>query len=158
MLITAVAFAVALLVVGVVFGRMLMRRDAERKRVEHEGRKRRMTRRERILATLEPDPEIPTVIDLMHAEARDTGVNEFAGGDRLEVPVKLKVWHRDGGPHAECPRQGLRFEVADGVEPEHATVEDVRLGCSASHPSETPPSAAPTDEHETLPGEDAGAG
>jgi len=160
-LMPAILFIAALLVLGIVFGRMLMRRDAERKRAEYEaklqsgdttkpaGKKRRMTRRERILATLEPAPEIPTIIDLMHEEARDTGVNEIAGGEGLEVPVKLKVWQRDGGPHTECPRQSLHFEIAAGVSPEQATVEDVRLHCREPHPAA--PSPAPERQPEPEP-------
>jgi hypothetical protein len=148
-LIPAILFLIALFALGIIFGRMLIRRDVERKRRELAGasgpaaKKRRMTRREKILASLEPDPEIPTVIDLMHEEARDTGVNEIPGGEQLEVPVKLKVWHRDGGPHFECPRSSMRFEIAEGVDPEQATVEDVRLVCREAHPASPPAEQAP---------------
>ncbi len=157
MLISAISFVVALLVLGIVFGRMLMRRDVEKKRrklgVEAPpvAKKTRMTRREKILSTLEPDPEIPTIIDLMHEEARDTGVNEIPGGEDLEVPVKLKVWHRDGGSHTECPRQSLRFEITAGVEPGHATVEDVRLSCREPHPTAPPPAPAAPEPSEPEP-------
>jgi hypothetical protein len=143
----AILFLIALLVLGIIFGRMIMRRDAEKKRRElaadpdPAGKKRRLSRREKILATLEPDPEIPTVIDLMHEEARETGVNEIPGGEQLEVPVKLKVWHRDGGSHAACPRSSLRYEIADGVDPEQAKVEDVRLVCREAHPASPEPPA-----------------
>ncbi len=156
MWIPAILFAVVLLAIGVVFGRMIMRRDAARKLMEFEaerrarasgetgeavepgGRRKRMNRRDKLLATLEPDPEIPSVIDLMNEEARETGVNEIAGGDGLEVPLKLKVWHRDGAAHEDCPREALRYEIAAGLEPSQATVDDVTLRCSAAHPTAPP--------------------
>jgi hypothetical protein len=75
-----------------------------------------------------PDPEIPSIIELMQQEAEETGVNEVPGGEGIQVPIKLRVWRRDALVREACTT-GVRFEIAAGVEPSAATEDQVHLIC-----------------------------
>lgn len=110
------------------FGRMSRTRANHPPEVE---RPRRQTRRERKLEawrTANPDPDLPTMFDLMIQEADELGVNDIPGGEGLEVPVKLKVWRRDEAVRTGC-ETGVRFQILAGVDPQTATEDHVQLVC-----------------------------
>ncbi len=135
---------------GILFLRMLKSREEQRQdddyRVE---RKKRMSSRERKLAKLkefeESIPPRPTIQELMAEEVRETGVDQIPGGDGLEVPVRLKVWHRDAHVRSGCADDALRFVVNEGVDPATATEDDVMLVCDAVADAPEPPGAATDD-------------
>lgn len=128
----AVAF-VLLVAAGVLVFRLLVRSRRRLMPEESVDESRRLSRRQRLVMELEranPNPEIPTVVELMHQEAAETGVDSIAGGEGIPIPVKLKVWRRDAVVHEDCTdRALLRFVVKAGVAPADATVTDVRLAC-----------------------------
>lgn len=86
-------------------------------------------RQRRILEKLEPLPEIPTVMDLVRLEVEETGVDKIPGHEGLSGPVKLKVFRRDQSIVENCSHEAYGFVVRDGVAPEDAREDDVRLHC-----------------------------
>lgn len=86
-------------------------------------------RQQRIVATLEPPKEMPSIEELVAEEARDTGVNEIAGGEGLDVSLKLRVYWRDEIVRQGCTDGVLEFRVDDDVSPADADTNDVRLVC-----------------------------
>lgn len=127
-------------------------------------------RQQRIVSTLEPDKELPSIQDLVEAEAADTGVNDIPGGDGLDVSLKLRVFWRDEVVRRGCDDGQLEFRIDGGVSPDEAETEDVRLVCvrngvvvetPAADPG--PAQASPASEvaetetgAEDAPGADAG--
>ena len=101
---------------------------------------RRLTRQERLLQKLEPLPEIPTVMDLMRAEIEETGVERIPGHEGLTGPVMLKVFRRDAAVRERCTHEGFAFVIREGIEPEAANEDDVRLYCEqcGELPSDSP--------------------
>ena len=86
-------------------------------------------RQQRIVSTLEPMKEAPSIEELVAAEAADTGVNEIPGGDGLDVSLKLRVYWRDEVVRRGCEDGVLEFRVQEGVDRAAAETEDVRLVC-----------------------------
>ncbi|MGI9610344.1 MAG: hypothetical protein ACR2NL_08610 [Acidimicrobiia bacterium] len=86
-------------------------------------------RQQRIVSTLEPMKEAPSIQELVDAEAADTGVNEIPGGEDLDVSLKLRVFWRDEVVRGGCEDGVLEFRVDEGVDPASAETEDVRLVC-----------------------------
>lgn len=98
--------------------------------------KKRLSKREKKLEQLrqyDPLPEPKAILDIVREEAEDLGVNDVPGGEGLDIPVKLKVWHRDEAIREAC-NGDVRYDVAAGVPPGEATVDDVRLVCADSSP------------------------
>ncbi|MCP3998354.1 MAG: hypothetical protein GY722_25315 [bacterium] len=85
-------------------------------------------RQRRILSTLEPDPEIPTLMDLVREEVADLGLEDIPGATGLSRPVMLKAFRRDA--LADCSHDTREFVVTDGVDPANALEADVELVCS----------------------------
>lgn len=86
-------------------------------------------RQQRIISTLEPTNEAPSIEDLVAAEAAETGVNDIPGGDGLDVSLKLRVYWRDEVVRSGCEDGMLEFRIEDGIDPATAETEDVRLVC-----------------------------
>jgi len=79
------------------------------------------------------------IMDLVREEAAETGVAEIPGADGVEIPVRLKVWHRDAAVRAACPdRALLSFVLAEGVAPERAREDDLRLHFEGYVPAPEP--------------------
>ena len=110
-------------------------------------------RQQRIVATLEPTAELPSIEDLVAAEARDTGVNDIPGGAGLDVSLKLRVYWRDEIVRQGCTDGALEFRIEDGVDPATAETEDVRLVCVRG--GVATPAPEPTDEREAGPKPDS---
>ncbi len=87
-------------------------------------------RQRQILATLPPDPELPTIEDLVREEAAELGVDKIGGADLVPLHVRLRVWKRDRPELEDCPDDQLRYEIAGHVRAVDATAEDVRLTCT----------------------------
>ena len=143
------AFAVFILVaVGVLV--FLNRRTREKMREATVGEtapqkpKQLSKRQQRIVSTLEPDKPIPTIEDLVAAEAADTGVNEIPGGADLDVSLKLRVYWRDEVVRRGCSDGRLEFRIDDGIDPATAETEDVRIVCVRGDAT-PPPAPAPAD-------------
>lgn len=86
-------------------------------------------RQQRIVSTLEPDKEIPSIEDLVAQEALETGVDEIRGGEGLDTSLKLRVYWRDEIVRQGCADGVLEFRIEDGVERANAETDDVRLVC-----------------------------
>lgn len=121
---------------GILFLRMLSTRDEKRPDSEVDmriERPKRMSSRERKLAKIkefeESIPPRPTIQELMAEEVRETGVDQIPGGDGLEIPVRLKVWHRDVHVRRGCADGALRFVLSEGVDRATANEDDVMLVC-----------------------------
>jgi len=100
---------------------------------------KRQKRLEQIRAA-EPEFTPPSIEDLIAEEIKDAGIDRIEGAAAIQPTVLLKAYRRDEHLAKDCPGESLRFVVADGVEPEHADIDDVRLECDAPRP-EPPPSS-----------------
>lgn len=98
---------------------------------------KRMSRQQRMLAKLEPLPEIPTIMDLMREEIAATGVENISGHEGLTGPVMLKVYRRDKLIRERCTHDAYEFVVRDDVDPAAAMVDDVVLFCDQCGELET---------------------
>ncbi len=95
-------------------------------------------RQRKILATLPPDPERPTLEQLVIEEAAELGVDSIPGAAGVHLGIRLKVWKRDHAAEEPCePPSQWRFVLAAGVEPASATESDVRLECRSSEDAAT---------------------
>ena len=115
--------------VGVALGWLLGRRPAASDEPGDAPRRGpRPTKKQRqILATLPPDPPLPTIEELVAEELEETGAGRIAGAEALPPPVALKVFRRDSPGLEGVPSEQLRFVVDDGVDPAAATLDQVRL-------------------------------
>ena len=86
-------------------------------------------RQRRIMASLEPDPTIPTLMDLVHEEISDLGIDQIPGHEGISGPVLLKVYRRDQAVREQCPHRAYGYVVAEGVPRADATESEVRLYC-----------------------------
>jgi len=130
---------------SIVLAIALLARVRERARPEEDEQARRpyppsASRRQRkVLAQLSPDPEIPTLMDLVRAEIEDLGIEEIPGGDGVGPAVLLKVYRRDRA--ATCDHDDIEYRVVEGVDPDLAEEDDVVLYCAqcANPPDEAEP-------------------
>lgn len=106
---------------------------AERKQPRKSKRQRRL---EQIRAS-EPEFTPPSIEDLVAAEISDAGIDQVEGAGGLPPAVMLKVYRRDEEVAQQCPREKLRFIVADGIEPGEATIDDVALTCDVPLPGDS---------------------
>jgi hypothetical protein len=130
------AVAIIALVLSIALAVILLSRQRARHRPEFDPddpmpkpRGLGLTRQEKILQKLEPLPEIPTMMDLVRAEIEETGVDRLPGHEGLAGPVMLKVYRRDAAIRERCTHEGFGFVLQDGIEPEAATEDNVRLYC-----------------------------
>lgn len=86
-------------------------------------------RQRRILERLEPNPAIPTLMDLVNEEIAELGIREIPGSEDISGPVLLKVYRRDEQVREQCPHDTYEYVVADGVSRDEAVDDDVRLFC-----------------------------
>ena len=84
-------------------------------------------RQRRIISKLEPEPELPTLMDLVREEIADLGLEDIPGAAELSKPVMLKVYRRD--VRDDCTHDAYQFVVSEGVEPRDALEADVELLC-----------------------------
>lgn len=101
----------------------------------------------RIMAKLEPLPEIPTVMDLVREEIEETGVERIPGHEGLPGHVMLKVFKRDHLIRERCSHDSYEFVVRKDVSPPDALEDDVTLFCSRCGAGETD-TADPAGESE----------
>lgn len=99
-------------------------------------------RQQRIASTLEPATEMPSIEQLVAEEARDTGVNDIPGGERLDVSLKLRVYWRDEVVRQGCSDGVLEFRIDEGIDPAAAETDDVRLVCVRSGEGAAAPDAS----------------
>lgn len=129
----AITFLAFIAIAGFLFMRMVRARDASPDYEPAARRPRRVSSKERKLERMREFeaaiPPRPTIQELMQQEVEATGIDRVPGGDGLEIPVRLRVWHRDADVRADCAAEGLRFIVAEGVERASASEDDVMLVC-----------------------------
>lgn len=86
-------------------------------------------RQRRILTSMEPDPEIPTLMDLVREEITELGIEDIPGHEDISGPVLLKVYRRDLQVREQCPHHGYGYVVTEGMRRDEATESDVWLYC-----------------------------
>ena len=133
----AIAIIISVAALLYVFSRMSNARTEAAAPQEKAPRQSRRQRKLDKLREMDPLPEPRSMFDIMMEEAAELGVDEIPGGEGLEVPVKLKVFRRDARVREECTGV-VRFAIVGGVEPAHATVDDVRLLCEEDELIEAP--------------------
>jgi hypothetical protein len=84
-------------------------------------------RQRRILEKLEPDPELPTLMDLVREEVAELGIDEIPGHEDISPPVLLKVYKRDF--RDDCPHGEWEYTVTAGLRRDEAEEPDVKLVC-----------------------------
>jgi len=84
-------------------------------------------RQRKILATLPPDPVLPTLDELVREEAEELGVDRIPGADDVPLGIRLRVWKRDHELRGPCER--WQFVIASGVDAHAATADQIRLEC-----------------------------
>jgi len=84
-------------------------------------------RQRRILEKLEPNPEIPTVMDLVSEEIAEHGIDKIPGHEDISPPVLLKVYKRDF--REDCPHNEWEYTVTPGLPRNEAQEPDVNLVC-----------------------------
>ena len=103
-------------------------------------------RQKRILAKLEPEPQLPTLKELVRQEIADLGLEDVPGAAGLAGPVMLKVYRRD---HDEtCTHDTHEFLVAEGVNPADAQDNDVHFRCPTCADQATAAASVATSESE----------
>ena len=86
-------------------------------------------RQRRVLETLAPAPELPTLMDLVREEIEDLGIEEIPGHEGVSDAVLLKVYRRDLPSIESCEHETYEFVIAESVPADEATERDVRLVC-----------------------------
>lgn len=143
---TAAVLIGVVLVVFVVFGVVLSRRQSERKR--------------EAIADLQREKEAlapVSVLALAEEEADDLGLAQIRGAEGISPVVLLKVWKDNKWVVDRCPsRDQLRYTVADGVDPTMAAEPDVGLVCdgelepAAGDDVESPGADEVTEDRSTV--------
>lgn len=140
------------LVASIVLAFVLLARQRERTRpedLESETQPRAPKgKRERMMAKLEPLPEIPTVMDLVRQEVEETGVENIPGHEGLAGPVMLKVFKRDQAVIERCTHDAYEFVIEQDVAPEDALEAHVTLHCSQCGDSVVDEPTEPVVEHQ----------
>jgi len=68
----------------------------------------------------------PSIIELVEAEVRETGIGELPGATGIDPVVLLKVWKRDG---SACPPGTGGFTLSGNITVDKATEDDVTFSC-----------------------------
>lgn len=130
-------FFVVLAITGWLTARGRKKMEDYRRRLEREGEnvpappRSSLTRAQRRVEELRrslPPIDTPSVEDIARSEAEDLGLNDIPGNEGLSLQVKLVVWHRDEDLATRCG-DGLRYQIAEGVDPADAGADDVSLVC-----------------------------
>ena len=130
---------VALVVGGLLAVLVVLNRSANRRKKEAQAD----------LEREKAELQTPDILELVAQEAADTGVEEIPGADGVELPIRLRVWHRDEDTRALRPEGvELRFELSPGVEPGTATEDDLVLTFDGA-PAQTSPTDAGDPEGES---------
>lgn len=133
---TAAVLIGIVLLIFLVFGVVLSRRQSERKR--------------EAIADLQREKESlgPVSIQaLAEEEAADLGLAGIRGADGIPPVVLLKVWKGSTSTVEQCPsRDQLRYKLASGVEPSVASEPDVTLVCEGQT---SDPAADDADKNST---------
>ena len=91
----------------------------------------------------------PDILELVRQEAAESGVDQIPGADDVDLTVRLQAWRRDEYVRSACPDTTLlRFVLDEGVPPDKATAEDVRLECEGV--PTPPPEPASEAEDDTA--------
>lgn len=121
------------LVASIVIAFVMLARQRDRTRPEDPESETKQPvpkgKRERMMAKLEPLPEIPTVMDLVRQEVEETGVENIPGHEGLSGPVMLKVFKRDQAVIERCTHDAYEFVIEQGVAPEDALEANVTIHC-----------------------------
>jgi hypothetical protein len=97
-----------------------------------------------------------SIMDLVKEEAEETGVDVIPGAEGVDLPIRLKVWHRDAEVRESCPDPALLvFVLTEGVDPERAAADDLRLHFEGyvprpAEPEAPTPAAEPSEDPETA--------
>ena len=87
------------------------------------------------IADLQREKEALGTIDLRalaHDEAVELELFDIPGSEDVSPVVLLKIWKSSKDIREHCPsRNDLRFQIADGIDPGLATLQDVSLVCDA---------------------------
>lgn len=110
-------------------------------------------RQQRIVASLEPMKEAPSIEQLVAEEAAETGVNEIPGGEGLDVSLKLRVYWRDEVVRNGCEDGVLEFRVDEDVDRAVAETDDVRLVCVRNGIDQPRPAPATAEQDQPAAGE-----
>jgi hypothetical protein len=115
------ALIIVVLVVFIAFGVVLSRSQSATKKAA--------------IADLQKEKEALGTIDLRalaRDEAVDLGLFDIPGSQEVSPVVLLKIWKGSHEVRANCPSQSdLRFQIAEGIDPGLATLQDVSLVCDA---------------------------
>ena len=69
----------------------------------------------------------PDILELVHQEVVDLGIDKIEGSDGVDPSVLLQVYRRD---EVNCEDGAeLRFVLADGTDPEDADTDTLSLRC-----------------------------
>jgi hypothetical protein len=133
-------------VMFLIFGVILSRRQSERKKEAIED----LQREKEALAPL-------SIQALAEEEAADLGLDLIQGAEGIPPVILLKVWKRDSGVVEQCQSNDLlRYQVKVGIDPALATEPDVNLVCDGESTQPLAPATADgidddsdLDEHES---------
>jgi hypothetical protein len=133
---------VIVVVVFLVFGIGLSRRQSERKKEAIQD----LQREKEALGSV-------SIQALVEEEAADLGLAGISGADGIPTVILLKVWKSNSSLVERCPsREQLRYQLAEGVDPQNATEPDVTLVCdgelASPPPRDTPPEDRAKDDVE----------
>ncbi len=124
--------------VGLIIGWLAGRRSAPSQDGGGAHRYRPSRRQRKILETLEPSPDLPSIEELVIEEATETGVLDIPGAVGTPIHVRLKAWKRDHEREGPCDGGHWEFQVRAGVDPSQAAPEDVSLRCVEERSPESP--------------------
>ena len=144
-----IAVAIAAVGIGYAMSRLAkLRKEFPELADKKEPRKSRRDKRLEQIRGAEPEYVAPSLDDLIAEEIADEGIDTIEGGVGLPPAVMLKAYKRDLAGVAGCPREKLRIVIADGVQPETAEFDDVRLTCDDPLPQPTMTEAAAPESEE----------
>lgn len=130
---TAGVLIVIVVLVFLIFGVVLSKRQSERKR--------------EAIKDLQREKEAlgPVSIQaLAEEEAAELGLSRIAGAEDIPTVILLKLWKSNAVLVERCPsRDQLRYQVTEGVDPAQATERDVTLVCDGESTKVTPLDSTP---------------
>lgn len=117
---SAVAIALVAVAVLLIFTVIVSRQSTERKK--------------EAIASLQAEREQVgrySIAELVDEEVRELDLRSIPGAEGLHSDVLLKVWRGFTHDDDSFDRSSLAYVVAEGVSPEDATADDVRLETNA---------------------------
>jgi hypothetical protein len=127
-IVIAALFA-SMILAGVLLTRARSHAKPESSETEPEAPASASRRQRRILKTMTPNPQIPTLMDLVRQEIAELGIEDIPGHEDIAGPVLLKVFRRDHELLEQCPHGTCGYVVAEGVRRDEADEQQVRLFC-----------------------------